>query len=105
MSDRLIKVAMQLTGSMYELWDKAQVIVALTQTKLGKNIIFVGNKEETIKSIVTLVQTQTQWTEILNLVSVNDYNKDTNPSMNSRNFPLRICAISLPQDISGYVNF
>ena len=98
MGDTLNKVAMQLTGSMYELWDKAQVIVALTRTKLGKNIIFVGSKEETIKSIVTLVQTRTQWTDfmenILNLVTINDYNRNIIPSMNLGNFPFRVCDIS-----------
>ena len=60
MGDTLNKVAMQLTGTMFELWDKAQIIVALTRTKLGKNIIFVGDKNETINSIIKLVQTRSQ---------------------------------------------
>ena len=33
MGDTLNKVAMQLTGSIYELWDRAQVVVALTRIK------------------------------------------------------------------------
>ena len=46
MGDALNKVEIQLTGSIYELWDKAQVIVALIRTKLGQNIIFVGTKKK-----------------------------------------------------------
>ena len=56
MVDTLTKVAIQVTDRMFELWDKAQIIVALTRTKIGKNIIFVGNKQETIESIIRLVK-------------------------------------------------
>ena len=38
------KVAMHLTGTMFELWDKTQIIEALTKTKIDKNIIFAGDK-------------------------------------------------------------
>ena len=60
MGDTLNKVAMQPTGTTFELWDKAQIIVVLTRTKLGKNIIFFCDKNETIDSIIKLVQTQSQ---------------------------------------------
>ena len=33
----------------YQLWDKAQEIVLLSRTNLGSNIIFVGDKNDTIK--------------------------------------------------------
>ena len=46
------KQAIQLTESMFGLWDKAQVIGTFTQTNLGINIVFVGNKEETTKYIL-----------------------------------------------------
>ena len=109
MGDTLNKVAMQLTGTMFELWDKAQIIVALTRTKLGKNIIFVGDKNETIDSIIKLVQSRSQWTDfmenILSLVTINDYNINETSSLNLTNFPYRVCDTSLPQDSSGYVYF
>ena len=41
MGDILNEAAMKLTGTMFELCDKAQIIVALTRTKHGKKIIFV----------------------------------------------------------------
>ena len=56
MGDTLSKVVMQNTNTMFELWDKAQIIVALTRTKVGRNIILVGDKEETIEAIVKLAQ-------------------------------------------------
>ena len=45
MGDTLNKVAMQITDAMFKLWCKAQIVVALTQTKLGKNVILVGDVE------------------------------------------------------------
>ena len=60
MGDSLNKFSMQKTDAMFELWDKAEIIVALTRTKLGKNVILVGDAEETIHAIVRLVQTKFQ---------------------------------------------
>ena len=60
------------------LWDKSHIIVALTRTNLGKNVIFVGNKEETIKGIMRLIQIRTPKTDfikhILNLITINNNN-------------------------------
>ena len=48
MGDTLSKVAMQIVGVSFELWDKGQVVVALSRTRLGKDVIFVGNKEASL---------------------------------------------------------
>ena len=48
MGDTLSKVALQIVGQTFELWDKGKVALALSRTRLGKDVIFVGNKEETI---------------------------------------------------------
>ena len=53
MGETLNKIAIQITESMFELWNKAQVIVALTRTKIGKNVIIVGDIQETINAIIT----------------------------------------------------
>ena len=77
MGDTLKKVALQMVGGNFELWDKGQVIVALSRTKRGKDIIFVGNKVQTINAIVSLCKTKHQWTDymenILNLVTLKPY--------------------------------
>ena len=45
MGDTLDKVALKMTDQMFELQDKGQIIVALSRTKIGRNTIFIGNKE------------------------------------------------------------
>ena len=65
MEDTLNEVEMQVTGTMLEFWDKAQIIVALTRTKSEKNIILVGNKQETIDSIIKLIQSRTLWKDYM----------------------------------------
>ena len=77
MGDTLSKVTIHITDSMFELWDKAQIIVALTRTKIGKNTILVGDKEETIEAIVRLVQRRSQWADYMeNTLKFITINKD-----------------------------
>jgi hypothetical protein len=117
MGDTLLRVATKISNdsSQYKLWDKAQVIVTLSQTKKGKDIIFVGDKEGTLGALVQLIQRRTtQWTDsmdnVLNLVAINDGNDTNNiiPTdrhMNQTFFPFRICDVSLPQCNTGFVYF
>jgi hypothetical protein len=60
MGDTLQKVAMKVTDFMFELWDKGQIVVTLTRTKFGKNIILFGEKEKTVEVIVILVLIRSQ---------------------------------------------
>ena len=109
MGEALNKIAIQITESMFELWDKAQVIVALTRTKIGKNVIIVGDMQETINAIISLIQTRIQWTNymenILDLITVGENIEERVPILNYRSFPFRICDISLPQSKTGFVYF
>ena len=94
---------------MFELWDKAQVIVALTRTKIGKNVIIIGDMQETINAIISSIQTRIQWTDymanILDLITVGENIEERVPILNYRSFPFRICDISLPQSKTGFVYF
>ena len=38
-------------NNYFRLWDKSQAIVLLSRTSLGSNIIFVGNKQNTIDAL------------------------------------------------------
>ena len=111
MGDTLVRVATQISNdsTKFKLWDKAQVIVALSRTKLGKNVIFVGDKEGTLDSLVELVQKRTQWTDymetVLNLVTVNSRANPPVRQMTQSSFPFRICDVSLPQCNTGFVYF
>ena len=68
---------MQLTGTMFELWDNAQIIVTLTRTKLDKNICFVGDE----------IKLADFMENILSLVTTNGYNINEISSLNLTNFP------------------
>ena len=115
MGDTLKKVAIQITGGNFELWDKAQIIVGMSRTKLGKDVIFVGDKGQTIKRIVSLCKTRNQWTDymesILDLVTIEASSNGENQnsirqiSLTTESYPFRICDISLPQCKSGFVYF
>ena len=113
MGDTLSKVAMQITNSKFELWDKAQLIVSVTRTKIGKKLIFVGDKEETIESIIKLVQKRSQWLDymenILDLITIGEEEQNLTtrvlPHMNQDSFPYRICDMSLPHCKTGFVYF
>ena len=52
MDDTLVKMATSVstTDNNYNLWDKGQVVVILSRTKIGKHSIFVGQKDETLAS-------------------------------------------------------
>ena len=117
MGDTLPSLATSLstTDSNYSMWDKGQLLVILSRTKLAKDTIFVGNKENTLDALVSLLKTRTQWTqymeEILKIVTINhNYDNDNNEQieynergLNQQFFPYRICDISIPTDTSGYV--
>ena len=80
-------------SQLHKLWDKAKIIVLLSRTRKAKDIIFVGNKESTIKSIIQLCKLTNQWTDymelILEMASVN-YAQITsigNPSIRCNEHP------------------
>ena len=55
MGDTLNKIVTEISSenNEYSLWDKAQVIVLLRRTKVGKNIIFVGYKTDCKFSVIS----------------------------------------------------
>lgn len=107
MGDTLSKVALELNEG--DLWDKAQVVVALSCTKLGKHTILVGRKEATVRNLISLIKSKNQWTDymedVLNVVTVGCSELQTVTSLLnvSQSFPFRICDIELPMCKTGFV--
>ena len=114
MGDTLQYMATQISSNdpNFNLWDKGQLVVILSRTKLARNSIFVGPKNETLNALIELLMKKTQWSdyieEVLSLVTIN--NSETfqqlerrNSSMNQNAFPFQICDITLPVVSSGYV--
>ena len=62
MGNTLHIVAMEISdiNNSFKLWGKEQVIVALSQIKLIKSTIFVGDERGTINALVSLVKTRAQ---------------------------------------------
>ena len=110
MGETLRRVALQINNLSrdFKLWDKAQVIVALSRTKYGKDIIFVGDKNDTINSIVDLIKKTSQWSEymehVLELVTVNSSDPQRRV-LTQQSYPFRIIDQALPVCNSGYVYF
>ena len=71
MGDTLLSVATTIfvRDTNVFMWDKGQLIVLLSRTKLAKNTIVVGQKEFTLKAFRSLVCKQTQWSDHMEAVS------------------------------------
>ena len=110
MGDTLNKIVTEIStdGNDYCLWDKAQVVVLLRRTKLGVNIIFVGDKHQTINALSSIIKSNNQWTNymerVIELASVNDITSlSTIPIHSHSGCPFRICDMALPTCNTGFV--
>ncbi|HIB92148.1 TPA: GIY-YIG nuclease family protein, partial [Candidatus Poribacteria bacterium] len=110
MGDTLHKIVTEVSseGNDFRLWDKAQAVVLLSRTKLGSDIIFVGDKMDTINALSSLIQTSNQWTHYMeNVLEIGSINRDPGNSLlsvfNHQDFPFRICDIIVPQCNTGFV--
>lgn len=116
MGDTLERLACQISilKKLFKLWDKAQLVVLVSRTRDPANIIFVGNKSETLRALKEILLLRSQWTEhierILNIITINkkEETNTTERSIQSRvltmeDFPYTIRNVSLPNCRSGFV--
>lgn len=54
------------TEPLYSVWEKAQVVVLLSRTPMGKQTVFVGNPVETVKALSAALTKNTQYMEYMN---------------------------------------
>ena len=95
---------------LFSLWDRCQLIIILSWTRIMKNTIFVGPKNETISGLKNMLTQRTQWCNYIEeLMRITNFNPNNNSeslaSLNWSSFPFRICDISLTQDQTGSVYF
>ena len=112
MGDTLQFMATQISTNdrNFNLWDKGQLVVILSRTKVAKNSIFVGPVNDTLDALTQLLMKKTQWSDyiekVLRLVTINDSQPvihHQRNDINQNSFPFRICDITLPVVSSGYV--
>ena len=116
MGDTLPSIAttFSMTDRNFYLWDKGQLIVIISRTRLAiLDTIFVGDKESTLNDLVAILKCCTQWTDhmenILKVVTINidDDNveiEENRGTVSHANFPYKPNDISsLPTNCSGYV--
>ena len=84
----------------------------LSRTKFAKNIIFVGNKIDTLNAFLNILMKKNAWSEFMELVLdiIKLTSSETNEEILSQTmlqdkYPIQICDISLPQCYTGFVYF
>ena len=114
MGDTLPSIATTISDKdrNFSVWDKGQLLVIISRTKLAEDTIFVGDKESTLNAMVSILLVRTQWTDymetILRVITTNyeEENNDSAPvraTMTHSSFPYRMNDVFLPTDCSGYV--
>ena len=110
--NNLIKFAMENSNEndLFKLWDKAQVIFGFRRTRIGRNTIFVGDKNSTIDALTSLIQLKNKWTDrmdsVLQIFSVNRKSERESIFFNQEHsFTFQIRDISLPECQTGFVYF
>jgi predicted GIY-YIG superfamily endonuclease len=96
-----------MNTELYNIWDRAQVVVLLSRTKRAADTIFVGDSpESTIATLTATLQRTTQYTRYICYLLealTRAENDDANPVtlVDQQNHPFQPIDIELPMDNSG----
>ena len=60
-----VATSISLHNCNYTLWDKGQLLVIISQTRLAKDTTFVGDKYGTLDALFDLLQFRTQWIDYM----------------------------------------
>jgi hypothetical protein len=63
--NRLITLVSRRTDSRCHLWEKEQAVVLLSRTFTARDLIFVGDKVDSINTLASLIQTRSQYTKYI----------------------------------------
>ena len=89
----LLSVATDISqnNENFKMWDKVQMILISSRTKLSRDTIFVGDKNDTIAALTILLTRKIQWThymeEVISIFTINlptTYDLNTIDSTRSR---------------------
>jgi predicted GIY-YIG superfamily endonuclease len=103
-----LATAVSASDPCYRLWEKEQVVVLLSRTFLGRHLIFVGNKNDTIEALTTLIQRRSQYSgyisHLLSVLCGQSMADDalSSPAIHNELIPFCPIDVQLPQDGSGF---
>jgi predicted GIY-YIG superfamily endonuclease len=114
MGDTLPSLATSFSNrdKKFGIWDKGQVVVILSRTPKPEDTIFVGDKQDTLDALESILKSRTQWTDhmenILRVVTINSIGNGDNlelsrGTMAHTAFPFQLNQVLLPTDTSGYI--
>jgi predicted GIY-YIG superfamily endonuclease len=97
------------TDPLYRLWEKEQIVVLLSRTERARDIIFVGDRQETVDAILQVIQIRSQYSEYMDHIVrvLSDVGDSRNrirevPALNQSLHPFRPIDVVVPNDPSGY---
>ena len=68
-----MEILLSDTEKIFSLWDRGQLIVILSRTRIIKNTIFIGTKNETILRFKIILDQITHWIDSKKLKIQNSY--------------------------------
>jgi predicted GIY-YIG superfamily endonuclease len=96
------------TDSLYRLWQKEQIVVLLSRTERARDIIFVGDPQETVDAILQVIQVRSQYSEYMShIIDVLSDDGNTQnrirevPALDQSLDPFCPLDVVLPNDPSG----
>ena len=61
----LMEIPVSDTEKIFSLWDRGQLIVILSRTRIMKNNIFVGPRNEIFRGLKLMLNQRTQWCDYI----------------------------------------
>lgn len=105
--DKLV-TCISKVNKQYSLWEKEQAVVVLSRTDYAKDLILVGDKEDTLDALVELIQIRSQFAEYMAhllqqlCTSFTSRSHFDFPIIDYGNHPFRPIDVPMPQDSSGF---
>jgi predicted GIY-YIG superfamily endonuclease len=102
--DKLV-TAVSKQNKDYGLWEKEQVVVILSRTKRARDLIFVGDQNDTLDALCELIQINSQYSEymahLLDQLCGSNGSSEF-PRIEYGKHPYRPIDVEKPQDSTGF---
>lgn len=96
------------TTGQYRLWEKEQAVVLMSRTSFATDIVFVGDKDDTLRALRELITKRSQYGEYMahlldKLCGIAQHNSTfSGTTIDQSIHPFRPMDVMIPQDGGGY---